>query len=662
MVQFASLAALRQRFPRIGLAHASLACAGLMWVLPFLYFYHAYPITTFYQEWGAVVLGLCAMPLLVTQRYWRQPEIPRSVLLPMGLMLLVLVQFAFGKIGYLNQALLYALYLLWAALLIMLGHRLREELGLPVLATALAAFLLLGAESNALVGVLQHYRWHTFLDTVVVVKTGSAVFGNMAQPNHFADYITLGLISLGLLHLHWRLRIWQVAVLAAPLLFVLVLSGSRSAWLYLLCMAAMAFLWQRRERKGGVEDSGNPPVYPLRVLRVLLGLQPLSVNSTRSLLRSGLPAFGTTTAYPMRVDKSCLPLLHYSLALLLGFGLMHFVVQIPWLAGSTGSVTTMERLAEEFGSNGAVTSGSIRLYIWHEAWLIFTQFPLLGAGFGQFAWQHFQLGPVLRNTGITGLYNNAHNLVLQIAAEMGLAGLLILLGALVLWLWQARRAQCSIYHWWGYGLLAVLGIHSLLEYPLWYAYFLGVAALALGMFENTTYRLELRGVGRWSIAAILLLGVMSLQQMLHGYRNMEKVLAMRPASATDSEYSNRVREKLTALYGQSLLQPYTELFMSSMIEVGADHLADRRALNESVMHFVPISPVVYREALLLALSGEQAAAQLQMERAIWSYPGDFPRASEELRTLARKDPAHFAALLEFALQKYEERQRAVHTG
>ncbi len=641
----ASLTTLRQHFLRIGLAHVSLAFAGLMWVLPFLYYYHAYPITTFYQEWGAFVLGLCAMPLLVTQRYWRQPEIPRIVLLPMGLMLLVLVQFVFGKIGYFNQALLHALYLLWAALLIMLGHRLREELGLPVLATALAAFLLLGAELNALIGVLQHYRWHTFLDTVVVVKTGAAVFGNMAQPNHFADYITLGLISLGLLRLHWRMRIWQVVLLAAPLLFVLTLSGSRSPWLYLLCMTGMAFLWQRRERKGGCGAAGNPPAYPLRVLRVLLGLQPL-----------------TTTAYPLRVNKSSLPLLHYSLALLLGFGLMHFVAQIPWLAGATGSITTMERLAEEFGSNGAVTSGSIRLYIWREAWLIFTQFPLLGAGLGQFAWQHFQLGPVLRNTGITGLYNNAHDLVLQTAAEMGLAGLFVLLGTIALWSWQARSAQRSIYHWWGYGLLAVLGIHSLLEYPLWYAYFLGVAALTLGMFDNTTYRLELRGVGRWSVAAILLLGVMSLQQMLHDYRNMEGVLAMRPASASDSEYSNRVRERLTAQYGQSLLQPYTELFMSSMMEVGADHLADRLTLNGNVMHFVPVNPVVYREALLLALSGEQAAAQLQMERAIWSYPGDFPRASEELRTLARKDPAHFAALLEFALQKYEERQRAVHTG
>ena len=575
------------------LAHISLVFIGLMWVLPFLYWVHAYPITTFYQEWGAAVLGLCAMSLLVAQRHWQQPEIPRIVLLPIGLMLLALMQFALGKVPYFGQTLLITLYLLWATLLIMLGHRLREQLGLPVVVTWLAAFLLLGAELNALIGVLQHYAWRTFLDSVVVVKLSSAVFGNMAQPNHFANYIALGLISLGLLHMHWRMRIWQVALLAAPLLFVLVLAGSRSSWLYLLCIAGMTFLWQRR-------------------------------------------------------DKAYLPLLHYSLTLLLGFALMHFVVQLPWLAGSTGSVTGVERLIAQMGGS------SVRLYIWREAWLIFTQFPLMGAGFGQFAWQHFQFGPVFRNAGIAGLYNNAHSLVMQVAAEMGLAGLLVLFGTLALWFWQARSAQRTIYHWWGYGLLAVLAIHSMLEYVLWYAYFLGVAALMLGMLDNTTYRLKLWGMGRLSVAAILLLGVLSMLQLWQGYRNLEEVMARGNV--------NRVRAGLVALYGQPLLQPYAELFVSSMPPASTDHLADKRASNERAMRFIPISPVVYGEALLLVLSGEQTAAQLQMERAIWSYPGDFPQASEQLRALAREDPIHFAALLEFALQKYEEWQRAVHTG
>ena len=586
-----------------GLAYISLVFVGLLWILPFLYYRHAYPLTTFYQEWGAAMLGLCAMPLLVTQRFWQQPEIPRIILLPVGLMLLVLVQFMLDKITYFDQTLLFTLYMLWASLLAILGHQLREELGLPTLAMTLAVFLLLGAELSALAGVLQHYRWRTFLDAVVTVKTSAAVYGNLAQPNHFADYITLGLFSLGLLYARWRLRIWQVLLLAAPLLFVLTLSGSRSPWFYLLYMAGMSFMWQRR-------------------------------------------------------DKSSLPLLYYSLVLVLGFGLMNLVVQIPWMAGSSGSITAVERMVDEIGSNGAVSSGGIRLHIWHEAWLIFMQFPVWGAGFGQFAWQHFQLGPILNNINITGLYNNAHNLVMQVAAEMGLVGLLMLLGALSLWFWQARNAQHSIYHWWGYGLLAVLGIHSLLEYPLWYAYFLGVAAFILGMLDNTVYRLELRAMGRLSVAAMLLLGVLSLSQLLQSYRNLEGLMDMRAASTTEDR---RLREGLVAVQGQPMLRPYAELIMSGMIEQNADHLADKLWLNENVMRFVPIGPVVYREAVLLALAGKQAAAEVQMERAIWSYPGDFPAERGKLRDFALKDPEHFAALLEFAIKKNEEWQRAIHT-
>ncbi len=578
------------------IAHTSLTFVGLMWVLPFLYYHHAYPLTTFYQEWSAAVLGLCAMPLLVTKRYWLRPEIPHIVLLPIGLLLLGMLQFALDRVVYIDQILLLALYLLWAALLMMLGQRLREELGLAALATALASFLLVGAELNALAGILQHYRWHSFLDAVVTVKISVAVYGNVAQPNHFANYITLGLISLGLLHVRSLLHVRYVALLAMPLLFVLVLSGSRSVWLYLLLMAGMAWLWQRR-------------------------------------------------------DKSCFPLLRYTLLLLLGFGLMHLVVQIPWLEGAAGSITTMRRL---FGEGAG---GSIRWYLWREGWQIFTQFPLLGAGFGQFAWQHFQLGPVLQNTSIVGLYNNAHSLVMQIAAEMGLVGLLILLGMLAMWLIQCSRSQRTVYHWWGYALLGVLAIHSLLEYPLWYAYFLGVAALTLGMLDTTTYSLKLSSLGRLSLAIILMFGMLFLGQMLQNYRNLEMLMGLRQAVSKDGNFW---RESLMAAHAQVPLRPYFDLLMSGKIKVGVDYLTDKRILNERVMSFAPIGLVVYREALLMALSGEQAAAQLQMQRAIWSYPDDFQATRKELSALAQKNPENFAALLEFALQKYEERQHAVH--
>ena len=622
-----------------------------MWVLPFLYYYHAYPRTTFYQEWSAAFLGLCAMPFLVTGRFWVQPEIPRITLLPVGLMLLIVVQYALGLIVYFDQALLFALYLLWVALLMMLGHRLRGEFGLPLLATVMAICLLLGAELNALLGVLQHYRWHTFLDPVVTVKTSAAVYGNIAQPNHFSNYIALGLISLGLLRTRFSLAAWQVLPLALPLLFVLVLSGSRSGGVYLLWAFSLALLWYLRDK-----SRLPPPVSQAE--KSAVSTSPSSASSSRNTQRKTQRKAENKPDQKPKRHNTAISLLQYSFLLVLGYGLMHLLVQLPGLAGADGTVTMAERL---LGSG--VKSSDIRIYLWHEGWLIFTKFPMLGAGFGQYAWQHFLLTEQLRDANIAGLYNNAHNLVIQIAAEVGLAGLLVMLGSLALWLYQSvRTGEKSVYLWWGYSILAVQGIHSLLEYPLWYGYFLGIAALTLGMLDFTSYRLELRRIGRLAVAAMLVLGLLSLMQMWQGYRKLEALLAMRPATAADNENYNRImREGMLKMRDLTMMESIAELYMTSMIEVSANNLADKQTLNRRVMRFVPISPVVYRESLLLAQSGDQAAAQLQMTRAIWSYPGDFPSVQRQIAALAAKDPAHFAALLEFATQKYQEWQGAVHT-
>ncbi len=583
------------------LTHISLALVGLMWVLPFLNYRHQYPLTTFYQEWWSALLGMLALTLLASRDFWQQPEIPRIAQLPAVLIGVVLLQWGLGKVAYFDQTLLFVLYLLFAALLMLLGARLRDCLGMAKLAQVLAVFLLTGAELSALIGVLQHYRWNTPLDPVIAMKISSSVYGNIAQPNHFANYIALGMISLGLLFQQQKLRAGQVAMLAMPLLFVMTLSGSRSSWLYLLMMALLAWWWARR-------DAGQRP------------------------------------------------LLRYSLLLIAGFGIMHLIVQLPFMvpAGTGSSVNTMQRL---FGDNA---SGGVRLFLWREATLMFMQSPWLGVGFGQFAWQHFQLLPELHPEGIVGLYNNAHNLVFHLAAEAGIAGLLALLLPLGAWLNGSRRATPDAAHWWGYATLGVLAIHSLLEYPLWYTYFVAIAAILLGALDETRYRLELRTTGRMSVVAMLLLGLLALMQLLSGYRDLEQVQAIRSVSGVEAGASGSFREKLVAIHGGSLLSPYAELFMSSLVEVNEDHIKEKLALNTRVMHFVPIGAVVYRQALLLAQAGQQEQAKIILEQAIWSYPNSYGKPRQQLSDLAEKDPAHFSALLEFALQKEQEYRRAVH--
>ncbi|MFA6970352.1 MAG: Wzy polymerase domain-containing protein [Gallionella sp.] len=580
------------------MAHISLTLVGLMWVFPFLHYRHQYPLTTFDQEWWTALLGVLALILLLSRDYWRQPEIPRIVQLPAALIGLVLLQSSLGMMAYFDQALLYLLYLLLALLLMMLGSRLRDCFGIEKLAVMLAVFLLIGAESSALIGVLQHYRWHTPLDAVVVVKVASAVYGNLAQPNHFASYIAMGLISLGLLFWQRKLPVAYAVLLAIPLLFVLTLSGSRSSWLYLVMMAGLAWWGGRRQ-------------------------------------------------------PDLRPLLHYCLCLLAGFAVMHGIVQLPFMQGAGDNYDIMHRMFAD------TASGGMRQSLWHEAWLIFKQSPWLGAGFGQFAWQHFQLGPVLQPNNIRGLYNNAHNLIFQLAAEAGIAGLTVLFAAAGVWLHGLRRATLSAAHWWGYAVLGVLAIHSLLEYPLWYGYFLAVAAILLGALDETRYRLELRNVGRMSVAAMLLLGLLALFQLKSGYQLLKDTLAIRPVSGNTVAAFEHTRDGLIAVHNGSLLLPYAELFMSSYTEVNDDRLAAKLALNSRVIRFIPIGPVVYRQAYLLAKSGQAEAARRMLEQAIWSFPEN-KEAQQQLVRLAEKDPAHFAALLEFALKTEQEYVRAIH--
>lgn len=575
-----------------------------MWVFPFLHYVHRYPLTTFYQEWWSALLGIGALTLLVGRAYWQRPEIPRIAQLPVGLAAIALLQWALGMMAYSDQALLYSLYLLFAALLTMLGAWLRDCFGLERLAQVLAICLMVGAEISAAIGVLQHFRWSTPFDSVIVAKVSDSVFGNLAQPNHFANYLALGLASLGLLHMQHGLKGRYAALLALPLLLAMTLSGSRSSWLYLLLMVALAAWWGWR-------------------------------------------------------DAAQRPLLRYSLLLLAGFGAMHVLVQLPFMAGAGGSVDTVQRL---FGEDA---SGGIRLYLWRESWLIFGQSPWLGVGFGQFAFHHLQMLPLLQQGNIQGLYNNAHNLVFQLAVETGVAGLLVLFAALGLWLNGLRRATLDAAHWWGYAVLGVLAIHSLLEYPLWYTYFVAVAAVLLGALDETRYRLELRALGRLSVAAMLLLGLLTLIQLRVSYLQLGQ--ALRPAastssgqaSAADEDSFERVRDGLMEVHGGSLLSPYAELFLSSMIEVSEERKRDKLELNGRAMRFAPVGHVVYRQALLLALNDMPRQAEAALEQALWSYPGEWPATRERLETLAEKEPGRYAALLEFALRKEQEYASAV---
>ena len=572
--------------------HISLALIGLMWVLPFLQPHRQFPLPSFYTEWLAFALGLGALSLLLQQRFWDNLELPRMALVPLALLPLLLLQFALDKITYPEQMLLALVYLLWAVFLILLGNILRREIGLAALSTALAWCLVAGGLLSAIVALLQHYQIHTFFDPLISVKTSNAVYGNLAQRNHFADYICLALASLLFLSASGRLAWAVAAVLAVLLLFVLALSGSRSAWLFLSALLALSAWWYRRNRKNAA-------------------------------------------------------LLAASAMLIPGFALMQWVAQLPWFAAPVPAVTSFQRLFE-------FASGSIRLELWREAWHIFLQSPLLGVGWGQFTWQHFEYGILFKSSGLNGLYNHAHNIVMQLLAETGLVGATLVVGGAVFWLNGLRRMAFDIYLWWMLGLLAIIGIHSMLEYPLWYSHFLGIAALLLGLGETRFYRLELQRVGRICFALMLVLGWVSAISLVYSYRSLEETLFAKGLEDLDAAGLRQFNEKLLQIHRNSLLAPYIELAYTGAIVLNEDDLSDKLELNSRVMHFAPVSLVVYQQAILLALNGQAQAAKAQLERAAVAYPEELENFTGVMRRILAQHPAEFEPLLELAELKLKE--------
>ncbi len=238
-------------------------------------------------------------------------------------------------------------------------------------------------------------------------------------------------------------------------------------------------------------------------------------------------------------------------------------------------------------------------------------------------------------------------------AEFGALGILALVVGITPWLLGLLRQPRTPAFWWVLALGAVLAVHSMVEYPLWYAFFLGVAAVVLGLGEQRTLELAVADGrlrrARLALWSMLLLGGLVFAQVVRDYLFLENFLAFRYRYVHASvEVSKQAADMLVELHRTSLLSPWVELGLARTIHVSAEGLADKLAVNSLAMRAFPIDDVVYRQAMLLALAGEDEAARRQWERAVASFPGLRDSALLVLRRRVEDGVSGLAPLLAHA--------------
>ncbi len=579
---------------------------GLMWLLPFLAPFKAPPIPSFHGEIIAAALGM--LSVLVLPAFAARLELPRIGLLSLALIGIIILQVALGRIAYHQEALLAALYLLWVTALIILGGLFKRELGLERVANTLAWFLLCGGLISAVIGWAQNIDSNA-LANVMMPRSLDRVWANLGQSNQLGDYLALALVSAGYLFAVGKLRLpWALAA-ALALVYVLQLTGSRATLLYFAGLIGMS-IW-----------------------------------------------FTCKQASPINRR-----LLSFTAFCVIAFFCM------PWIVAliTAGSDMLIPPGANMKSAADRLRDSSISLEerprIWKVALLMFQSAPLLGVGFRQFGWNHFVFNGAMPEPRVTGFTDNAHNLLLQTLAEFGIAGLCLLVAFSVLWLIGVFKQPRSAANWWLWGLALVIGAHSMLEYPLWYTFFLGIAAIVLGLSDGHRIKLQLSGDGRAArlvLIAVLAFGWLVLAQLFRDYRVLENFLAfrLRYMHAT-AEVNNQGKDRLLQLHRGSLLAPYVELGLARTISIDPDHLADKLVVNGRVMHLFPTDDVVFRQAMLLALHGDQADAERQWSLAVASFPEMREIALGVLHTRVDDGFTELTPLLKYAQEQYLQHNHA----
>ncbi len=587
---------------RITLApRISLALVGLMVSLPFLNFHHSFPLPTFYTEWISFALGTLALFALIFAPREGDTRIPFLSLGLIALAFVLVIQLAVGIVAYFERSLLGMLYVLWVALLVWLGAHLREQCGLDRVGLVLQVFLAFGGFLVAVTGFILYYQidWGGF--RLVSGDGSEGMYGSIAQRNHFANYLACALASVVFLFGRRRLSLPLATLLAVPLVLGLVLSSSRSAWVFALLVPLAAFwtFWLGdRER-----------------------LKPLAV---------------------------------FSLGMLILFAILNAIAaHTSWFTGpGMEPVTSGERWMQTMASDPAQLGVQIRIYLFKEAWAMFARHPFLGAGFGEFAWNLLEHGEGF-DARSSAMATHAHNALLDLLAETGLFGTLCVAVPLVLWLRAVPWSKPGLDTGWILTVIGIQAAHSMVEYPLWHANFLGLAAVLLGALAQPAVTLVFSRFRKAALAAVLAAGMATLGGVFSDYRNFERWC--RQALESQQKGSPLSETQLKDLADQraaSLFAGYYDLFASELLVLNREDLDAKLELNGFALRFIPIPTAVFRQAILLSLKGEYDEAGRMFSRLAAMYPGALPDDLRRLEQLALEDPATFSALAGEARRRF----------
>lgn len=450
---------------------------------------------------------------------------------------------------------------------------------------AIATAWLVASLLSALVGLLQYFgQTPTLLSPWFNTASTGEAFGNLRQRNHFAT-----LCSIGLLALLWRaargapargvltsMR-WLLWGLGALLLACAnAASGSRTGFLQWWLVAGLGLWWWWQS--GRPEEKRKEPQARAAVLAVV------------------------------------------ALAL--------YLVSL-WLLPRVLEITTGFTSDGLLGRFKDETGCSSRRILWSNVLHLIAQKPWLGWGWGELGFAHFvTLYPGER---FCDILDNAHNLPLHLAVELGVPFALVVCSLLVGLVWRAKpwHEQSPIRQL-AWCVLVVIALHSLVEYPLWYGPFQMAVGLCVWLLWTTASAPVAPMVERPSEKTLLpntpaaLVFTISVATALIVFLSFSAWSYWRVSQLylSQSERAAVYRDDtMNKVRGTWLFQSPVQFAELTTTPLAADNAAHLHALAQQLLHFSPEPRVAEKLIESAVMLGRDDVAAYYLQR----YKAAFPK-------------------------------------
>ncbi|WP_447779647.1 PglL family O-oligosaccharyltransferase [Variovorax boronicumulans] len=439
--------------------------------------------------------------------------------------------------------------------------------------TAMAWGLFGAGLLNAVLGLFQYYGLAGDLASWFASPPAGRAWGTLRQRNQFATLLSLALVAMLWLYgtRDSRQARWGLMAAAVVLIAAAAASLSRTGLLQFVLVMAVASAAAWRERRGKV-ISGSfrlPPPF---------------------VLLAGIPLY------------------------------FAFAAVLPYLAAGSDGWVAAAALTSRL--QPAVVTTDSRIVLWQNVLSLIAQRPLTGWGWGELSFAHF--ATLYNGPRFPVILDNAHNLPLHLAVELGIPAAVLICGGF-LWMvgaakpWR-ERDPLRLMAW---GLLGVILLHSLLEYPLWYGPFQLVFGLCLGILWPASPKRP-KAISRKLTTFAAAAWIAVIGYAAWDYTRISQIYL--PREARLPAYRDDTLAKLQGSWLFSRQVDFAELTLTAVTPANA---AQMHALAARVVHFSPEPRVIVKLIESAELVGRDAEAHMWAQRFRAAFPIEFARWLED---------------------------------